>query len=845
MGETTMNKSRILLISFALLLLIVGLSYGVSALRYDMHVTDVEYDGWCSTTTIYNTTTYVLAQATTSDYWGFVEWNISTIPAHAQITNVSFEVYSLGYSGPGILNGYEMESRPSTLTASQIAADSQNGTKYISIVMSTFTGNTGEKDVNSTSNEWYPLTDVKQDIQDNISRGWWAMGFDPYLNPWDAGSTTYAKWASRNHSSEHAARLWIEYDLSAPIFNESMNTPADGATDVNLTPQICVNLSHPDDFTMNITFYWWNGTGWEYFYNYTSVNNGTYCAPFMNATDPCTTYYFWVEAVDQNGNETSIVYEFTTHCIDPPTSLDCSVHNATALNLTWTEKPNNNGTTHTLIYYEKGTCPPSWGFGTLGANTTNETAIISDLDQGSCYAFSFWTNWNSSNGTYYLSASRGTHICCTAGGDYTICLKYEDRNQDPINLSDYPCSNHTLYIHYTDGLMDTYLINNQTYVDNNFSSCFTIGASGTVLFFELYWNETINPNCTGAGFDSHCSYRRTLLPSAASNDTGNKTITFYLITDRNVYLDYYYNFTAGATLETDMAGHLVPYIFNFDDRSHIFDTKPPNDASAAFYCYNVTDKLIIHQQYWDSAQKVYPVLIHEKAYFVEVNCSTEKYSNIGLAPNQNLLEEEIIITRISDEGISFGEVIDLSFGWVDAATGLYVHYTDTETSTSWVNCTIYDTDYNIVYTYQIASNEYNFTWNAANQSQTYFINITFSHDMFTAITTVQFPLHPGMTALTTAATIEGLFYNIFGLSPFYNIDTGEAIPWATLIMFAIAVLIFGALITYSPVLSIAAPGIWIIGFSTMVSGFDIAYIAIGFLLISLAIVYALAGGQNR
>lgn len=565
------------------------------------------------------------------------------------------------------------------------------------------------------------------------------------------------------------------------------------------------------------------------------VYNGTYCKTFGNATTPGTTYWWYVVVIDIYGNMTDEVFEFTTHCIDPPTNVHGTETSTTSINVTFTPKPDNAGTTHTLIYYDKGTCPPSWGYGTFGANTTNDFANITGLEEGQCYGFSLWTNWN---GSWYRSSSRATLIFCLGGGYWNITLRYEDRNQELINLSEYPCSNHTLYIHYVGGAMDTYLFNNETYIANNNFSSFQIGAMAEVLFFEFHWNASYWSNCT---CNRHCSYTRILLPAAAENISGNQTITFYLITDRNVYNDYYYVCPNLTYLEQDFANNLVTYTYSFDDRSGIFGSKTPPDSYATFYCSNTTNKLIIHQEYWSAVGKVNPTLLYGKKYYVGVGCSEAIYDYIGDAPTQKLIYEEIIIHLRTEESYLFVEIIDINGGWSDAATGLWVSYADSMFETIWVSCIITDTDGNIVYSKTILLDEYTFTWSAANHSRIYYINVTVYHNLLPRILSSNFPIYPGIAPFVQLAIIEGKMYNVFGLCFAYNPDTGETMPWTHLIfMLGGTLFIFLVVLTTGNiVMATMGAGIWMMGISMIISGFPTAFAIIGGFLIGLAVIISM------
>ncbi len=620
-------------------------------------------------------------------------------------------------------------------------------------------------------------------------------------------------------------------DAPASFMNYQMD-------EIRITKGLCRNDSY-----MNFTYNWTaNGLYWAFLgdenVSGANVTNGTYCMEFVNATEPCTTYYWWVHAVDENGNYTDEIFEFTTHCINPPTGGDCTRYNSTTLNITWIEKPDNGGTTWTEVWYQEGYTAPGYGEGTYGGNTTNQSMNFTGLQEGTCYTFSLWTHWNSSDGDWYTSSIKSTILCCTKGGDYRFCLRYEEYNQQYINLSHYPCSNHILAIHFINGSRQIEFLNATIYEANGNSSCFDYHLDEEPLFFELWWNASF-----GCGTYNSTSYVRRLTPNAATNESGNLTITFYLVTDRRVYLDEYEYF-GNESIEYDMEDNLIPYIFSFDDRTHSFDIRESFNTYITFYFFNTTNKIIVHQEYWDSAQKVYPVLLYEKAYFTGVadNDTLIGYENIGLAPNHALTEETIIIYLRDIETITIDDAIDIHYGWSSGAAGLWVLYEDSESNTIWVNVTVYNaSDGSYEWSENVSdADAYNFTWPAAYHDSSYEIVITIMHGDFGYVQ-VKVPIAPGMSTLTTAAFIDAMFYDIFGVAPFYNTETGVAISWTHMIILFIAILL-GMIIVYNPTIGIMAPGIWLIVAYILISGLPFAWLAVGFLLITMGIVYALAGG---
>lgn len=843
------NVKNVLLITGILLLLITVLSLTASAADYTKTIGEdnINEDGYVNGNRHLAEITQWVHQTSAARL--YTEWNISEIPDEAEIEYLEFHWQTLqsGWCGLASFTFYDIYNQPTKVPytpagASNIYSDCGNGSWYYTNIGGTFPDVPGVHSLTLTDAD----NSICTDFEDALTKDWWALGVTAAggCGAW----TTIGEIASSEHPTSPPWYFVVGYNLTAPQINTSLTTPSDGSTGVNTSTQICVNITHDDGVTMNITWYWLNSTDdFVLFHTDTNVPNGTYCTNYTNATKPCTEYWWYVHVEDPEGNYTEEVFSFTTFCVDPPTYPVCTRINDTAFNLSFTPLPAHNGTSWTIVRYQPGYEPPGFAEGTLAGNTSGNYTVINNLKEATCYAFSLWTDWNSSNGTWYLSGSKSTKICCTTGGNYRVCLFYEDRSQEAINLSHYPFGTHRLKAFLVDGTEVVRYLNASWYENNSNCSCINLSLDAYPLYFELWWNYS------HVGNQSTCSYKRKLLPDAIQNwsECGCKgsTIKFYLITDRHVYNEYYYNYSGAAILELDIEDNLVQYAYQFDDRTQLFDTTSPNDAYASFYCYNETAKLIIHQEYWDAAKKVYPVLIHHKHYFTGVNTSssdTDEFDNIGLTPTEDRVEETIIINPVTEYIATLTATLDLSFGWQIGATGLWVQYKDLGLSTNTVNCTITDTYTDTqVYTYEVTFNEYNFTFNAANQSRTYYILLTIDHQNWTNDITLELFLSPSTSILSTTAQIDAVFQNLFGLAPFYNPESGETMSWSYMLMLSACMVSFLAFIESNPPLAILSPGLCMIVLTIVISGFPLAWVGVGAFLVVIAIVYSIAGGKKE
>ena len=832
-------KTKIILISIGMFLLLIFLTYTISADTYEVSF-EPTWDGWVKTTNSggtyhsHNYTDSVLwmyASTGGSNYeWRFfVEWNISTIPIDAHILDVSFTGIQNSYSYCG-LNGhtyvYDLDSKPSDEPDNAVGAMNIFNSLDVEFfgpsdwpwnsVGSTCMLNDTCPGGGVTCANW--IINPNATLESKLANGWYALGFRRVVND---------QFSFRSSEYEYVAikpRLWVEYEMTAPIITNE--TPAYGAVDTNLTPALCIDLNQTDGNTMNLSWYWYNATsdGWEMMNQSIGLSNGTYCTNFSNATEPCTAYYWWVQSFDAFGNETSEVYHFTTHCVDPPTGITCSRYNITTINLTFVPMPEYNGTVHTIIRYKEGYIPPTWGEGTLLENTTNSTANLSGLPEATCFAFSMWTYFNTTSGGW-LSASRATKICCTAGGDYRICFKDELTYED-INFTYYPNSlaTHYLIIHYSDATSDTIEINNDTIEWNPCCGwCVNVSATDNVEYFEVVWNAEFNNSGLANGTCELPTYRRFLTPLVATNVSGVNVVTFYMA-NLTVY-DVDYECMSEGNLTSyhryDMENTVVKYTFDFVDETGLFRNEPFYNILMSFYVFNSTNaKITIHQEYWSVSKKIYPHLIYERPYSVGVNSSYQNISYIGPAPNHESQYDTIYITTEFREVVLLDEV-DITFGWDTDGVGLWLSYSDPELETTNVNFTVRlnnDTG-TIVYSKEGDWNEYLFEYPAANQTYHYVLIITVIRNGIPD--DVGFNLYAGMSSLIEGGTLEALLIAICGEPPLYDPETGQSIPYVAMIIgFSSAGMLMILIGTGHVGGGVIITGIWMLFLSGLFDYFD-------------------------
>lgn len=798
----------------------------------------------------------------------FIEFNLSDIPDYATITKVSltwegYDDYDVGGVSTWVTKIYSLENQPSVQPDNStgnavIWNDCEDGTMYLDSWINRLFGNTGQvHTANHTSSDPRLIWDNSpvSDVQAALVNNWFAIGVIGFDNQ-----------DSKCHSSESpvanpAPTLWVEYQANPPeISNES---PEDESYDVELQPTTCIDVVTPTGTPLNITWKWWNGSGWEQYGENNSVANGTYCQDFNNATTPCHVYYWWVYVEEDGGvNYTAETFEFSTTCLGPPTNLSCSEISPGLINVTWDKFVNESGEMYTVIRWATQGIPPLWNEGTLAYNGTgNYTNIY--IGNGACAAISAWSYFNDS-GNWSLS-SRTTKICCSGGGNYTICFRYEnstlvDGYNNPINFSKYPHSAHKLTIHFLDLTNQTYYLGPDWYNDswgswnvNAQRTCLNLSVDRDVLYFSFHWNWSIN---TTANTNTTCSYIRKLTPNSGQYIYTNKTITFYLTTHLHVYNQPYLLLEPGSDgnwsnssvtilRETDFENTLVQYHYTINDETGLFLGALPFASYSSIYTYNRSGlKIVIDEQYIDTADKIYPYLVYEYDYFIGFHTTDYHRWNNGDVPNKQVIDEVITIRAYSNQTKYLAGLFNFDYDWYDGDIGLSATYSDVDFQTESVKLEIRyyipgEGPSDIVYQKTVVTNAYEYTFNypAANHSRTYYLTFTIVHPELQyfyedSTLTVNFILMPGINMTVSREVIDAIFYNVLGACPLYDGVTGEALPWSFLILFGILGCVTLGLSKQHYSLSFLGSGVTGIFLSLYIIGLPTTDSGVGVLLVS-------------
>ncbi len=511
--------------------------------------------------------------------------------------------------------------------------------------------------------------------------------------------------------------------------------------------------------------------------------------------------------------------------------------NATNASFTWSFRPVGAGTTQkAVLRYKEGSYPTSPTDGTSGYNGTGTSVTIDGLNADTTYYFRLWSLAEGTGSPYkfafsssYLSLSGST-----AGGNYSISLRYENTSYGLIDLTS--GSNHTFIVYYEGRAEYNYFngtawehIESGITLSNPGGGTFNITLQDSPRMFEFRWNSTLGAN--------YQCIRKIIPPS------GEHDIVFYLRTDLPVFgqsTSYYNN-------------SLIKYLYSFVDQTGKF-IETNNPYIIIFKYDNESNKLIIHSEYWGSSGTVNPWLVYEDLYNAGVYCDVLNIPNVGYVPTGTNIEADITITVDLIPAYNFYTVVKLEWGWY--GDGLFVDYLDMSSTTNWVVIRVYDYDTgDLINTSNVSYSAYNFTVSTAdgiNLSKDYKFEIIsdVNDDYWSGNkSSGLIPIYSGMAPVTSVANLDSMLELILGTSPIYNTHTGIDVSWTYIGIFSLCFIImatFGKLNAFVGMLAtgmfLTMSGAMISGFSETISGVDL--LVIGVFIIALGII-GLMGGVER
>lgn len=364
----------------------------------------------------------------------YVEWNISSIPDSATITNssIKFEVTAVA-AGTITSEIRHMDIQPSTTDASNRWLDMGNGTVYVT--------NSAAFETTGTNKEIDLGTTADTDIQNRLTNDWFALGFKGQDETVDA-TDNHVELASENDGSpEPAPTLEITYlaEFGAPTNLSCVGIPFGyqcGWTANNASAISGYYIAHsPDNSTWSIT-------------NQTLIGNVTSYDYTEGSFGILESNYIRVNATENNlSNSTSsnVVLATTDNIPDAP-SLSLIPLNTTSINATSTAGASDGGDTVT-DYALRCEINRTGGWNNLVTNSSlpaNRAHVISSLwTEGDLIICQWrdgndvgWSAW-SVNATYPARPDAVTDLEVVGVFQTTAEIRWTEPELHGLNLTGY------------------------------------------------------------------------------------------------------------------------------------------------------------------------------------------------------------------------------------------------------------------------------------------------------------------------------------------------------------------------------------------------------------------------
>ena len=557
---------------------------------------------------------------------------------------------------------------------------------------------------------------------------------------------------------------------------------------------------------------------------------------FSNSTSGLTSgdYYYAKAWAWCNGNFTvtgNESYFLTKPTV--PTNFQITNVGANNVSFSWTPATAGPGTTiKSVIRYKTGGYPSSPTDGTEGYNGTGSSTTITGIS--GTYYFRLWSFCNAT-GSPHLYQFSDSYISLTespAGGNYNVSIRYENVSYGYVDLTggEY----HKLIVHYNNFTEENvydgsaWVIDESGMAGDPSAGNISFNASYQVMFLEFYWNGTNGTN----------PYRchRVIVP-----DESQRNVTFFVLTTTPIYGE------SSAYLNHS----LVQYEYAFIDETYSF--RSPNDPYAIIYTFDrYGNQQIIHSEYFDTSEKVKPMLLYGKKYYIGVTCDIVSYSRLGIAPSGSDLSPTVRIPYEEELVFNFYDLVDLDVGWY--GDGFYVDYLETTGAIqrTYFNVTDYDTGATI-HSENVAVSNYNFTFTTGegcDLETAYIWEVTtiLNHNMSIyqgTFTSGKIPIFPGMTQITSATSVDDMLELIFGASPMYNTETGQEVAWSSIGFGSICVILLLTFGKINAFLGSMAVSLFMLIIPAIVSGINALVIISAFLLLGISVIGLMGGVDKR
>ena len=806
-----------------------------------------DFDTYLKNGNWYNTSIYML----TEDQPGpdneiavsVMQWNITVIPDHATIDEVSLTDYV--HYGWNLANSFcqynNITSKPNGGVNYATLKGEAAGGKYYTYENVGWSS-PGWCVKNTTAGKLQDDGDIIAYLQGSLDVDWFAVGHETRVT--SPTNPDIAMLRSMDYVGHDGTKLWVLYTLTdGPFVNNT--SPVDGTSDTTCNPfptgqVIQADLYHLQGGTFYTTAWLYNDTTstWDN-ETYVTGTNQTWLTSMEHACNHGQTYQWYIEMHDGTYWYNTSVMSFTTEDIDPPTGITCTRNSSSSLNISFTPDTGANWST---ILYREGANPTEAVYDG-SVNTTNSYYILEGITPDHCYGLKLRSVENITGDASISSwANKNYGDCCLWGNVTDVYIRYENTSSDGqnnlIDLSEIsPCANHILEVTYVNLTREQFVIN----VTNYATYPISINLNAQPLYYTLEWNATtINDSCSCS--DLSPNYKRRLLAESLIDGT---ELTFYMITDRDVYADYNCTGSQITTFKHPLQkNNLARYDYQVTDDTGLFSLYTDFNSYISFNSSNSTVSHIIHQQFlFDDLIIDDVVLLYDKTYCVSALnslVSPSAYANIMEVKTDNYVTPNINSIIIPYREIStdtYNDEWDIRINYAPGGSGVYVYFDEGDTNKIWrLYCEMYDySDGSLDYSSAVLTNNNNFSFVGGSHSKSYFIIINISHTDYNRTASITFWLSPEITEIINYGYVENILSTLFGDLPGNLDDPTQTINWMNAIIFFIALIplsLFGAV---NPGLAGIGVGFWFIGATIMFN--IVALTGIGVLLIVFGVIY--------
>jgi hypothetical protein len=231
------------------------------------------------------------------------------VPQGAMITGATLKFATWNVNGPSKSKCYGVDAND-TGTWVQSSNEPKNAVKTTAYASLTVSGSDNPNGVYVRRS--FNVTSVTQEV---VNRDGWVSGNNMSFVTQDNGSAISASLKAYTYDAGEwypAPKLTINFVNHPPEISNPY--PANGTTNVSLTPDVHMTVNDSEGDDMTVSWYWGNSTSncTHLFGTNCSVGNGTYSQIFSNASVNGQWWYWKVVVDDGYGSNMSDIYRFFT-----------------------------------------------------------------------------------------------------------------------------------------------------------------------------------------------------------------------------------------------------------------------------------------------------------------------------------------------------------------------------------------------------------------------------------------------------------------------------------------------------------------------------------------------------